>query len=107
MCAASPTSTQPSPGPQLQLLQLPLPPGGSGCGSVGQEVVVSIEYIHAMKALFARSLQDPAAERSGLVRVTSDQGDVAFVCGDKARNCRQEFKEKGRRCLSVVVTFGG
>eukprot|EP01031_Cornospumella_fuschlensis_P026916 gene26916-32526_t len=103
--AARNQSSSMLPPQQLQLLQQL--PSACSSGSVGQVVVVSIEYIHAMKALFARSLKDPAAERSGLVRVTSDQGDVAFVCGESAWNCRQEFKEKGRRCLSVVVTFGG
>eukprot|EP01031_Cornospumella_fuschlensis_P025332 gene25332-30588_t len=70
--------------------------------SSGREVVVSIEYIRAMKALFEQ-LKDPEATRSGLMRVVSDQSDVAFVC----EPCRGRFVKEGRGCLSVIVLLEG
>eukprot|EP01033_Poteriospumella_lacustris_P011157 gene11157-7938_t len=68
---------------------------------------VSWEFIRAMKALFAESLRDPEAARSGLARIWSDDGDVAFVCADASRGCRERFRRDGRKCLRVVAVYGG
>ena len=68
---------------------------------------VSWEFIRAMKALFAESLRDPDAVRSGLARIWSDEGDVAFVCADASRGCRERFRRDGRKCLRVVAVYGG
>eukprot|EP01033_Poteriospumella_lacustris_P009264 gene9265-6635_t len=68
---------------------------------------VSWEFIRAMKALFTESLRDPEAARSGLARIWSDDGDVAFVCADASRGCRERFRRDGRKCLRVVAVYGG